>query len=203
MFTLPKLLYSYDALSPYIDGLTMEIHLTKHHQTYIDTLNKALIDYPELQVKTVEQLISNLDQIPQAIRSVVQNHGGGHSNHELFWQMMAPKSKVVSGVLLKQIVQRYGSLAEFQTQFETCAKTRFGSGWAWLVLKPNHELDIYSTANQDSPYSRQDVPLLGLDVWEHAYYLKYQNKRPDYIAAWWNVVNWEFVEQRYQSFIKK
>ena len=199
MFTLPKLEYSYDALAPYIDGRTMEIHLTKHHQAYIDNLNKALELHPELSSWTLEKLLSDIDHVPQDIRAAVQNHGGGHYNHTLFWQMMPPHSRLVDGVFEQELIKQFGSRQAFVQAFETAAKTRFGSGWAWLVLDPHGKLKIYSTANQDAPLMTGDVPLLGLDVWEHAYYLNYQNRRPDYIVAWWNVVNWEFVEERYRQ----
>ena len=199
MFTLPKLEYSYDALAPYIDGRTMEIHLTKHHQAYIDNLNKALELHPELSSWTLEKLLSDIDHVPQDIRAAVQNHGGGHYNHTLFWQMMTPHSRLVDGVFEQELIKQFGSRQAFVQAFETAAKTRFGSGWAWLVLDPHGKLKIYSTANQDAPLMTGDVPLLGLDVWEHAYYLNYQNRRPDYIVAWWNVVNWEFVEESYSQ----
>lgn len=198
MFTLPKLSYSYDALSPYIDAKTMEIHLTKHHQAYIDNLNKAIMQYPELQEWSIEQLLEKIDSLPQSIRIAVQNHGGGHYNHTLFWQMMTPGSKLVQGKLYQSLTLQFGSFASFQELFETVAKTRFGSGWAWLVMDRNGKFQIYSTANQDAPLMTGDMPLLGLDVWEHAYYLQYQNRRPDYITSWWSVVNWEFVEERYR-----
>jgi len=201
MFTLPKLSYAYDALSPYIDAQTMEIHLTKHHQAYIDNLNKAVAAYPELQSWSVEQLLQKIDLVPQAVRTAVQNNGGGHFNHSLFWQMMTPGSKLVQGQLYQDLTQQFGSYAAFQEQFETAAKTRFGSGWAWLVMDAQGKLQIYSTANQDAPLMSGDMPLLGLDVWEHAYYLQYQNRRPDYIVAWWSVVNWEFVEERYRLMV--
>lgn len=201
MFTLPKLDYAYDALSPYIDGRTMEIHLTKHHQAYIDNVNKALLAHPELAVWSVEKLLTDLDKVPQDIRTVVQNNGGGHYNHTLFWQMMTPHSKIVHGKLEAELAQQFGSREVFVQNFENAAKTRFGSGWAWLVVDQQGKLKIYATANQDAPLMTGDVPLLGLDVWEHAYYLHYQNRRPDYIAAWWNVVNWEFVEERYRHIV--
>jgi Fe-Mn family superoxide dismutase len=199
MFTLPKLNYSYDALAPYIDAKTMEIHLTKHHQAYIDNLNKALEKYPTLKTWTLEELLLNLKDIPEDIRTTVQNNAGGHYNHTLFWQMMAPKNKVIKGKFEQELIKQFGSRQAFVDTFETAAKTRFGSGWAWLVLDPRGKMKIYSTPNQDAPVMTDDLPLLGLDVWEHAYYLNYQNRRPDYIVAWWNVVNWEFVEQNYRK----
>ncbi len=201
MFKLPELNYSYDALAPYIDAKTMEIHLTKHHQAYIDNLNKALEKHPELSSWSLEKLLSDIKDVPEDIRNVVQNHGGGHYNHTLFWQMMAPKSSIVQGKFEQELVKQFGSREAFVAQFENAAKTRFGSGWAWLVLDKHGKMKIYSTANQDAPLMTGDVPLLGLDVWEHAYYLNYQNRRPDYILAWWNVVNWEFIEERYHKLI--
>lgn len=199
MFILPKLEYSYDALAPYIDAKTMEIHLTKHHQAYIDNVNKALEKYPDLYSWSIEKLLSDINLVPEDIRSVVQNHGGGHYNHTLFWSMLTPNSKIVYGTFEQELVKQFGSRAAFVQQFEIAAKTRFGSGWAWLVLDVHGKMKIYSTANQDAPLMTGDIPLLGLDVWEHAYYLNYQNRRPDYIVAWWNVVNWEFVEERYRQ----
>ena len=201
MFTLPKLDYAYDALAPYIDGRTMEIHLTKHHQAYIDNLNKALQSHSELASWSLEKLLQDINSVPQDIRVAVQNNGGGHYNHTLFWQMMTPKSKVVHGKLEQELIKQFGSRELFVQSFEDAAKTRFGSGWAWLVMDKQGKLKIYSTANQDSTLMAGDVPLLGLDVWEHAYYLHYQNRRPDYILAWWNVVNWEFVEECYRQLI--
>lgn len=201
MFTLPKLNYAYDALSPYIDGRTMEIHLTKHHQAYIDNLNKALQAHPELACWSIEKLLADITAVPQDIRTAVQNHGGGHYNHTLFWQMMTPSSKIVQGKFEAELIKQFASRETFVQNFENAAKTRFGSGWAWLVVDQQGKLKIYSTGNQDAPLMTGDVPLLGLDVWEHAYYLHYQNRRPDYIVAWWNVVNWEFVEERYRQIV--
>lgn len=199
MFILPKLPYAYDALMPYIDAQTMQIHLTKHHQAYIDNLNKALESYPDLQTWTLDDLLKKINELPAAIQMVVQNNAGGHFNHSLFWLLMTPKSKIVQGQLYAQILKKYNSMQSFQDQFATAAKTRFGSGWAWLVLNTKGDLEIYSTANQDAVIMKNDIPLLGLDVWEHAYYLHYQNRRADYITAWWSVVNWEFAEERYSS----
>lgn len=203
MFTLPQLNYSYDALQPYIDAKTMEIHLTKHHQAYIDNLNKALSAYPELQKMSLDELIVGIDLLPEVIQTTVRNNAGGHFNHSLFWDMMKPNAEMVQGHLMQEIQKKFGSFQAFKDLFENAAKTRFGSGWAWLVLNKSGDLEIISTANQDSTLMLGSIPLLGLDVWEHAYYLNYQNRRPDYIAAWWNVVNWEFVEQRYCMVIGK
>lgn len=203
MFTLPKLPYSYDALQPYIDAQTMEIHLTKHHQAYIDNLNKALQPYPDLQKLSLDDLLKTLKTLPEIIQTTVQNNAGGHFNHSLFWDMMTPKSKMIHGLLYQEIIKKFHTIELFQDQFNTAAKTRFGSGWAWLVMNLQGGLEIYSTANQDAVIMKNHVPLLGLDVWEHAYYLQYQNRRPDYITAWWSVVNWEFAEQQYCEVIKK
>lgn len=199
-YTLPSLEYAYDALEPHIDARTMEVHYTKHHQAYIDGLNKALEKYPEeLQQKTVESLLSDLTLVPEAIRTDIRNHGGGHYNHTLFWQFMTPKSAgKPQGNLAQEIIKTFGSFEQFQEKFNAAARTRFGSGWAWLALNKTGDLVVTSTANQDSPVSDGFKPLLGLDVWEHAYYLKYQNRRVDYIQAWWHVVNWEFAEQLYK-----
>lgn len=198
--TLPELPYSYDALEPYIDAQTMEIHHTKHHQAYIDKLNAALEKHPDLQEQEVSQLLRNLSSVPEDIRDAVRNHGGGHVNHSLFWTIMAPGAGgQPSGEVATTITETFGSFKAFQEQFNAAAAGRFGSGWAWLVKGPNGEISITSTANQDSPISMGHMPLLGLDVWEHAYYLKYQNKRPDYITAWWNVINWDQVEQNFQA----
>jgi superoxide dismutase, Fe-Mn family len=199
MFTLPNLPYAYDALNPYIDALTMQIHLTKHHQAYIDNLNKALVLHPELQKLSLKDLLTNISTLPADIQTTVQNNAGGHFNHSLFWEMMTPQSKMVQGQLHAAILKKYNSMQSFQEQFATAAKTRFGSGWAWSVVNGQGELEIYSTANQDAVIMKRDIPILGLDVWEHAYYLQYQNRRPDYITAWWSVVNWEFAEEQYRK----
>ncbi len=192
-FTLPKLPYAYDALEPYIDAKTMEIHHTKHHQAYIDKLNAALEKHPELQKKEMRELLAQLNTIPEDIRMAVRNHGGGHENHSFFWWTLK-KDVPAKGAVVDAIVKTFGSMDEFKKKFAEAALARFGSGWTWLVLN-NGKLEIVSTGNQDSPLSEGKIPLLGLDVWEHAYYLKYQNKRADYIAAFWNVVNWEIVDQ--------
>ena len=195
--TLPKLAYAYDALEPYIDAKTMEIHHTKHHQAYIDKLNAALEKYPELAEKSAEDLLTNLEAIPEDIRTAVRNHGGGHANHSMFWTVMSPNAGgEPKGEVLDAITQSFGSLEDFKKTFADAATGGFGSGWVWLV-KHGEKLEIMSTANQDSPLSEGKTPILGLDVWEHAYYLKYQSKRPDYVTAFWNVVNWEEVTRRY------
>lgn len=200
MFKLPELPYAYDALEPYIDALTMEIHYTKHHQAYIDNLNNALKNYPDLQKKSLEDILTHLNNIPEAIRTTVRNNGGGHENHSFFWPLMSKKGGgEPKGSVGKEIGTDFGSFDAFKEQFNAAAKGVFGSGWAWLVVDKNGKLLITSTPNQDSPITNGQTPILGLDVWEHAYYLKYQNKRPDYIGAWWNVVNWEQVEENYQK----
>lgn len=198
-FTLPDLPYAFDALEPYIDARTMEIHHGKHHQGYVDKLNAALEGHPDLQDESLDQLLTSLDSLPADIRTAVQNNGGGHSNHSLFWTVMAPNAGGEPGAeLKKEIDSTFESFANFKEEFSKAAATRFGSGWAWLVLDTG-KLKVTSTANQDSPLSQNQTPLLGLDVWEHAYYLKYQNKRPEYIQAWWNLINWSQVEDYYQS----
>jgi Fe-Mn family superoxide dismutase len=195
-FELPKLPYSVDALEPYIDAQTMTIHHTKHHQTYITNLNAALEKHPELADKSLEDLLSDLNAVPEDIRTAVRNHGGGTWNHNLFWEIMAPKaSPTPSADLMKTLDGSFGSFDSFKAEFEKAANGRFGSGWAWLVKKGDG-LAIVSTANQDNPLSDGSTPVLGLDVWEHAYYLKYQNRRAEYVSNWWNVVNWEAVADR-------
>lgn len=198
-FTLPELPYAYDALEPYIDAKTMEIHHTKHHQTYIDKLNAALETHPELADKSAEELLADLDAVPEDIRGAVRNHGGGFVNHNLFWTVMTPNAdKEPSGELAEKITESFGSLDAFKEKFNAAATGQFGSGWAWLVVS-NGALEVMATPNQDSPISQGKTPILGLDVWEHAYYLNYQNKRPDYIAAFWNVINWAEVTKRYEA----
>ncbi len=189
IYQLPKLSYDYGALEPYIDAKTMEIHHTKHHQAYIDKLNGVLEKYPELAEQPLEQLLQNIKTLPvdEKDRLMIQNHGGGHWNHSFFWEIMAPQ-KAVDQKLVNDITEAFGSVEEFKKKFSDAASSRFGSGWAWLVRKADGKLDVYSTGNQDCPLMQNDTPLIGLDVWEHAYYLKYQNKRPDYIAAWWQVL---------------
>ncbi|MCZ6795836.1 MAG: superoxide dismutase [Planctomycetota bacterium] len=192
-FELPKLPYAYDALAPHIDARTMEIHHTKHHQAYINNVNAAIEGKADLAGKSVEDLIRDLDAIPQDIRGAVRNNGGGHANHSLFWTIMGPgKGGEPSGALADGIQSAFGSLDAFKDAFTKAAMTRFGSGWAWLVSSAG-KLEVTSTPNQDSPLSEGKTPLLGLDVWEHAYYLNYQNRRPDYVAAFWKVVDWDAV----------
>ncbi|AIY05281.1 MULTISPECIES: superoxide dismutase SodA [Planococcus] len=198
-YELPELPYAYDALEPHIDKETMNIHHTKHHNTYITNVNAALEGHEDLASKSVEELIADLDAVPESIRTAVRNNGGGHANHSLFWKLLSPNGGGnPTGALGEAINSKFGSFDEFKEKFAAAGKTRFGSGWAWLVLS-NGELEVVSTPNQDSPLMEGKTPLLGLDVWEHAYYLKYQNKRPDYINAFWNVVNWEEVSNRYET----
>lgn len=197
-FTLPPLPYDYAALEPHIDEATMRIHHDKHHAGYVNNLNAALKDHADLQEKTVEALLGDLDLIPDAIRTAVRNNGGGHSNHTDFWEVMTPGGATKpGGALAKAIDGAFGSFASFQEQFAKAGATRFGSGWAWLSVDTAGKLVVESTPNQDTPYSARRTPILGCDVWEHAYYLKYQNRRPDYMTAWWNVVNWDVVARRY------
>jgi Fe-Mn family superoxide dismutase len=196
MFELPELGYSYDALEPYIDAKTMEIHHGKHHATYVTKLNEALQKHENLQTKKIEELLAGANNLPDDIKAAVVNNGGGHYNHSLFWEWLKPGgNKEPTGSLADAINRTFGSLDELKAKFTETAVGRFGSGWAWLVKKGD-KLEVYSTANQDSPVTENKVPLLGLDVWEHAYYLKYQNRRPEYIEAWWQVVNWDTVEKR-------
>lgn len=198
-FQLPALPYANDALEPHIDALTMEIHHDRHHNTYVTNLNAALEKAPELQNKSLEELISDLNAVPEAIRTAVRNNGGGHANHSLFWETIGPNGGgAPTGALAAAIDSELGGFEKFKEDFTAAATTRFGSGWAWLVVKDG-KLAVTSTPNQDNPLMEGATPLLGLDVWEHAYYLKYQNKRPDYIKAFWNVVNWEEVGKRYES----
>jgi len=193
---LPNLPYDYSALEPHIDTKTMGIHHGKHHQAYVNNLNKALEGYPELQTKNVAELLQELDAIPEEIRATVRNNGGGHANHSLFWPCMDPDGGgEPKGSLAEAIDDNFGSFDSFKEQFSKAAATRFGSGWAWLCVDGEGKLVVTSTPNQDNPISEGLVPILGLDVWEHAYYLNYQNRRPDYIAAWWHVVNWREVSK--------
>ncbi|HWB95503.1 MAG TPA: superoxide dismutase [Bryobacteraceae bacterium] len=198
-FTLPKLPYAYDALEPYIDAQTMQIHHDKHHQAYIDNLNKAVAGDAALSKLTVEELLQRLSQLPESIRMQVRNQGGGHANHSLFWQTLAPASRSgkPSGSLNRALTEAFGSYEKFEQRLRAAATGVFGSGWAWLSLDKNRQLVLDTTPNQDSPLLQMRRPLFGIDVWEHAYYLKYQNRRADYVAAILHVINWEFVSQRY------
>jgi superoxide dismutase, Fe-Mn family len=199
-FELPPLSYAFNALEPTIDARTMEIHHDKHHAAYVNNLNNALKDYPDLQKQDVTALLRNINSIPEAVRTVVRNNGGGHLNHSLFWEMIKPGGKnAPDGALAQAINGAFGSFDTFKEKFGTAATTRFGSGWAWLVTDSSNQLQVYSTANQDSPLMEGHKPVLGLDVWEHAYYLLYQNRRPDYIKAFWGIVNWDTVNQLYQA----
>jgi len=198
-FTLPELPYDYAALEPHIDTLTMQIHHDKHHATYIANLNKAVADHPDLQEMSADDLIVNLDSVPEAIRGAVRNNAGGHVNHTMFWEIMGPVP-IAAGSLADAINRDFGDLAALQTAVNTAGTGRFGSGWSWLVLGADGKLTVVSTPNQDNPLMDEvGTPILGVDVWEHAYYLKYQNKRADYLTAWWNVVNWEAVATRYAA----
>ena len=203
-YELPKLPYAYDALEPHIDARTMEIHHTKHHQTYITNVNNALKDKPDLAAKSVEDLIKDLSAVPEDIRTVVRNNGGGHANHSFFWKIMGPNAGgEPKGKLADDIKSTFGGFDQFKEKLAAAGVGRFGSGWAWLVKSNSGKLEIVSTANQDSPLMGKTIsgaegtPVLGVDVWEHAYYLNYQNRRPDYIKAWWNVVNWDAVNKNY------
>lgn len=200
MFVLENLPYNYGDLEPYIDAKTMEVHHSKHHQTYVDKLNDALKDSPDLLNTPVEKLVTDINKLPEALQKAVRNHGGGHYNHTMFWQSMTPikdKNNLPDN-LVSVINNAFGDLESFKSQFTNSAVSCFGSGWAWLVAKDD-KLEIISTANQDTPLELGYKPILGLDVWEHAYYLKYQNRRPEYIDAWWNVVNWDAINQRLGS----
>ncbi len=196
--TLPALPYAYDALEPHIDAKTMEIHHSRHHQTYVTNLNAALADLPELAALPLEALLARIDSLPAQVQGAVRNHGGGHANHSLFWQVMSPAGGgEPGGELAAAILRDLGGLEAFKQAFTQAALSRFGSGWAWLVVDGRGKLQVVSSANQDSPLMEGLTPILGLDVWEHAYYLKYQNKRPDYIAAFYNVIDWGEVARRY------
>ena len=199
---LPALPYATNALEPYIDTMTMEIHHGKHHGTYVTNLNNALANYPDLQGKTVEELIVGLNSIPEAIRTAVRNNGGGHLNHTMFWQQLKPGGSAPGGAILDAITSTFTSLDSFKDQFNKAGLGRFGSGWAWLVVDKSKKLAIVSTANQDSPLTDGLASILGVDVWEHAYYLKYQNRRADYLGAIWNVLNWEDVAARFAAAMK-
>ena len=196
-FTLPALPYAYDALEPHIDARTMEIHHTKHHQAYVNNLNAALEKAPQLEGKSLDDLMRGINSVPETVRTAVRNNGGGHWNHSMFWELMGPsKGGEPKGKIGDAIRSSFGDFAKFKEQFAAAAAGRFGSGWAWLIDDGNGKLSITSTPNQDNPLMEGKKAILGLDVWEHAYYLKYQNKRPDYVAAWWNVVNWDAVGKR-------
>ncbi len=198
MHTLAKLPYDFTALEPIIDAKTMEIHYGKHHQGYVDKLNSALEGNSQLQAYSVEELLQNIDKVPEKIKTAVRNNAGGHANHSLFWTILSPEQTNPSEDLSKQLAKTFGSVENFKKEFEQAALTRFGSGWAWLTLKGG-KLKVFSTANQDSPLMDGDIPVLGLDVWEHAYYLSYQNKRADYVGNFWKIVNWPEVERRLEA----
>jgi len=196
---LPQLTFAFDALEPVIDARTMEIHHGKHHAAYVANLNKALEAAPDLSEMSMEQLLQRIQDVPEGIRTEVRNNGGGHANHTLFWQVIAPGgSKTPHAKLARQLEESFGSLDAFMEKFGNAAMTRFGSGWAWLVMDEDQKLHVYSTANQDSPWMEGHRPILGLDVWEHAYYLQYQNRRADYVKAFWSIVNWDAVQRFYE-----
>jgi Fe-Mn family superoxide dismutase len=200
---LPDLPYAYDALEPFIDARTMEIHHQKHHATYVSKLNSLLEGVPDLQSRDIKALLKGLNAVPESIRQGVRNHGGGHYNHTLFWNLIGPAKDGTPRRELGIILDKtFGNFSKFKEEFSTAAVNRFGSGWAWLILDRNKKLAINSTANQDNPVSDGNEVILGLDVWEHAYYLKYQNRRPEYIENWWNVVDWEKVNERYLQLVK-
>lgn len=203
MHTLPQLPYKYNALEPFIDAKTLEIHHSKHHQSYVDKLNAALEKYPELQEKSVEELIASLDVIPEAIRTTVRNNAGGHLSHTVYWNCMSPTAQEdIPEELGKALIDNFGSIVTFKEQFTTAATNLFGSGWVWLVLSnTDKKLKIVSTQGHDNPYMTGDSPLMVIDIWEHAYYLQYQNKRAEYITSWWNVLDWKAVEQQYDKHI--
>ncbi|WP_221643378.1 MULTISPECIES: superoxide dismutase [unclassified Nostoc] len=200
---LPPLAYAYEALEPHIDAKTMQFHHDKHHATYVKNLNAALDKHPELKGKTIEELLQKLDTVPQDIRRTVRNNGGGHVNHSMFWEIMKPKGGgEPTGNIASAINQSFGSFAAFKKQFNEAGASRFGSGWVWLVRNKGGKLEVTTTANQDSPLSAGKYPILGNDVWEHAYYLNYQNRRADYLDAWWNVVNWDEINKRFAAASK-
>jgi Fe-Mn family superoxide dismutase len=200
-FTLPPLPYACDALEPYIDARTMEIHHDKHHAAYVANLNKAVAGFPDVAKMSIEAMLKDLNAIPEKIRAAVRNQGGGDFNHSLFWQMLKKDGGEPKGALATAIDRRFGSFGAFKDEWTKAAVGQFGSGWAWLVVDANKQLGIEPTANQDSPISQGKQPLLGIDVWEHAYYLKYQNRRPEYVAAFFHVINWDFVSERYEKII--
>ncbi|MBZ5648263.1 MAG: superoxide dismutase [Acidobacteriia bacterium] len=202
--TLPELPYAFSALEPHIDAKTMEIHHDKHHAAYVNNLNAALEKHPELQKETVEELLRNLNSVPEDIRTAVRNNAGGHSNHSMFWTIMAPQAGgPASGRVADAVKETFGEFGQFQEKFNDAGAKRFGSGWVWLVGNKSGKIEIISTANQDSPLMDGLFPIMGNDVWEHAYYLKYQNRRPDYLKAWWSVVNWEAVNKRFEEFLRQ
>ena len=198
MFTLPQLPYSFDVLEPYIDAKTMEIHHDRHHKTYVDKLNAAVEGTPFAK-HSIYELLKNIDKVPKEIRTAVINHGGGHANHTLFWEIMSPNGGEPTGELLEALEKTFGSFEKFKELFSTKALNHFGSGWAWLIVTHRGALDIITTMNQDSPLMDNHTPILGLDVWEHAYYLKYQNKRADYIQSFFAIINWDKVEELYKN----
>lgn len=196
--TLAPLPYDYAALEPYIDAQTMQLHHDKHHAAYVNNLNGALENYSELQAKSIEELVASLDTVPEAIRTTVRNNAGGHVNHTMFWQIMSPNAGgEPTGAIGEAIASTFGDFDTFKQRFVEAGVKQFGSGWVWLVVNPEHKLQIVTTANQDSPITTGAKPILGNDVWEHAYYLKYQNRRPEYLNAWWNVVNWKEIDRRF------
>ncbi len=202
-FTLPPMPYPYNVLEPHIDAQTMEIHHTRHHQAYVNNLNAALEKHPELQGWTLEQLLRRINEVPEDIRTAVRNHGGGHANHTLFWHIMGPGGGGQPGGELAEAINRhFESFEKFKERLSQVAVAHFGSGWGWLVVNPDGSLEVFSRPNQDSPLMEGKVPILGVDVWEHAYYLKYQWRRPDYVAAWWNTINWANVARRYEAALK-
>ncbi|MEL6778216.1 MAG: superoxide dismutase [Cyanobacteria bacterium J06597_16] len=203
-FVLPPLAYGYDALAPYVDEQTMRLHHDKHHAGYVKNLNGAIADYPELKGQSLASLLLNLEAVPEAIRGTVRNNGGGHANHSMFWETMKPSGTangqaVPNGVVAQAITESFGDFSTFQEAFNTAGKQRFGSGWAWLVMTADGKLAVMSTANQDNPLSSGLYPLMGNDVWEHAYYLTYQNRRSDYLDAWWNLIDWDVINRRYEQ----
>jgi Fe-Mn family superoxide dismutase len=199
-FELPPLPYDYSALEPYIDTQTMQLHHDKHHQAYVTALNNALKDQAQFASLSLEELMRRINEVPESIRTIVRNNGGGHINHTMFWQIMKPNGGgEPTGAIASAIQSAFGSFDAFKTAFNDAGVKRFGSGWAWLILDSSGKLQITSTANQDSPFTDGNYPVMGNDVWEHAYYLKYQNRRPDYLNAWWNVVNWDEISRRYQQ----
>jgi len=196
-FKLPDLPYKFNELEPYIDAQTMEIHYSKHHAAYVKKLNEAVEKYPELANKSINEILKNIKSVPEEIRQIVVNHGGGHSNHSFFWEILAKNKTKISKELSEAINKKFENFENFKKIFSDAAISRFGSGWAWLILN-NNQLEVISSPNQDSPLMNNQTPILGLDVWEHAYYLKYQNRRPEYVEAFWNVVNWEKVSENFK-----